>query len=41
MDGIWSYWYENEQKQIEKNYKNGKLISSKCWAEDGRERDCN
>ena len=40
-DGKWTYYFENGQIEEEKNYKNGKLISSKCWDEDGNEKECN
>jgi len=39
-DGTWSYHKENGQLQFEKNYIEGKLISSKCWDEVGNEIDC-
>ena len=33
-------WYENGQKSSEATYKEGKLISDKCWDEDGNETEC-
>jgi len=39
-DGLWTYWYENGQKMEEETFKDGKLISSKCWDEDGNEKEC-
>ena len=33
--------YENGQKSYEVTYKDGELISEKCWDEDGNKRDCN
>ena len=33
--GLWTFWYENGQKEFEGTYKNGSLISSKEWNEDG------
>ena len=34
-NGLWTGWYENGQKWLEKTYKNGKGISSKRQNEDG------
>ena len=31
----------NGQKKDEQTYKDGKVISSKCWDEDGNEIECN
>ena len=39
-DGLWTSWYENGQKQEEETYKNGELISSKCWDEGGNKSKC-
>jgi antitoxin component YwqK of YwqJK toxin-antitoxin module len=36
-----TWWYANGQKKSEKTYNYGKLISSKCWDEDGNEKECN
>ena len=33
-------WYENGQKWLEETYKDGEVISEKCWDEDGYEREC-
>jgi hypothetical protein len=33
-------WNENGQKKVEQTYKDGSLISSKCWDQDGNETDC-
>ena len=33
-------YYENGQKQTEGTLKDGELISSKCWDEDGNEKEC-
>ena len=33
-------WYENGQKTSEGTFKDGKLIASKCWDEDGDECEC-
>ena len=38
--GKWTRWYENGQKRGEGTYKDESLISSKCWDEDGNEKDC-
>ena len=35
-----TWWYANGQKKSEKTYNYGKLISSKCWDEDGNEKEC-
>ena len=41
MDGLHTEWYEYDgQKKEEGNYKDGELISSKCWDEDGNEKEC-
>ena len=32
--------YKNGQKEYERTYKDGKIISWKCWAADGREIGC-
>ena len=37
LDGLWTMWYENGQKGSEATFKDGSLISSKCWDEDGNE----
>ena len=34
-DGKWTFWYENGQKESEETYKDGEMISSKKWDEDG------
>ena len=39
-DGFWTYWYENGQKKSEKTFKNGELISAKCWDENENEIEC-
>ena len=39
-DGLWTYWHENGQKESEKTFKNGELISLKCWDENGNELEC-
>ena len=33
--GLLTDWYENGQKEYEGIYKDGELISSKIWNEDG------
>ena len=40
QDGLWTVWHENGQKESERTYKDGELISSKCWDEDGNEMEC-
>ena len=37
--GLGTGWYENGQKEWEQTYKNRRVISSKCWDEDGNECD--
>jgi len=41
LDGLHTLWYENGQKLGEGTIKDGELISSKCWDEDGNEKECN
>ena len=36
-----TWYYENGQKIFEATFKDGDLISEKCWDEDGNERVCN
>ena len=33
-------YYENGQLEWEGNYKDGELISKKCWDKNGKEIDC-
>jgi antitoxin component YwqK of YwqJK toxin-antitoxin module len=50
-DGKWTYWSGGEaggevifqpyHKSFETTFKDGELISSKCWDEDGDECECN
>jgi len=37
-DGTSTTWYENGQKHWKITYKDGELISKKCWADNGE--DC-
>ena len=37
---LWTEWSENGKKKKEITYKDGELISSKCWDEDGNEKEC-
>ena len=30
-DGLWTKWYEHGQKGREITFKDGELISEKCW----------
>ena len=39
-DSKYTSYYENGQKQTEGTLKDGELISSKCWDEDGNEKEC-
>ena len=41
LNGLWTEWNDNGQKLSEKTFKDGELISEKCWDGDGNERDCN
>ena len=34
-NGVWKDYYENGQLESERNYKEGKLKSEKCWDESG------
>ena len=34
-DGLFTGWYENGQKQLEANYKDGKIISAVVWKPNG------
>ena len=34
-DGVHTKWYENEQKEWERTFKDGELISEEQWNEDG------
>ena len=38
--GKWTTWRENGQKNFERSYEDGKLLSLKCWDEDGNEMEC-
>ena len=38
--GLLTDWYENGQKEYEGIYKDGAVISAKCWGEGGNEIDC-
>ena len=38
-EGVWKY-YENGELECERNYIDNKIISEKCWDEDGNEIDC-
>jgi len=37
QDGLFTFWHENGQKELEENYKDGKRISRKSWDRDGNE----
>jgi antitoxin component YwqK of YwqJK toxin-antitoxin module len=30
-EGLWTYWYENGQKEREENYKDGELVKETTW----------
>jgi len=36
LDGLHTEWYKKGQKEFEVTYKDGDLISSKCWDEEGK-----
>ena len=38
--GTSKWWYENGQLRNEQIWKNGELVSSKCWEEDGKRTEC-
>jgi antitoxin component YwqK of YwqJK toxin-antitoxin module len=39
-DGLWQYWHENGQLNMEIKYDRGILISKKCWDESGKKIEC-
>ena len=39
-DGPLVEWYKNGQMKNKRNYKNGELLSEKCFDEDGKEIEC-
>jgi len=39
-DGKWTEWKVNGQKWKEVHYKDGELISEKCWDKYGIEKEC-
>ena len=39
-DGPLVEWHENGRMLSKRNYKNGELLSEKCFSEDGKEIDC-
>ena len=39
-DGLCTEWYVNGQKKWEMTFKDGEMISKKCWEEDGNEKEC-
>ncbi len=41
LDGLWTMWYENGQKETEATFKDyGELISEQCWDRGGYECEC-
>ena len=40
-DGLWNFWYENGQIEMEVTHKQGKIISSICWNDYGKKIGCN
>ena len=39
--GVWKFWYHNGKIKFEGMYKDGVLISKKCWNSDGENISCN
>ena len=39
-NGSWTLYWENGQLQRQTKWVNGKLISKKCWDEEGKKREC-
>ena len=41
LDGLCRKWYQwNGQLKEERNYKDGEVVSQKCWDENGNQIDC-
>ena len=40
LEGTHLYYYESGQLKREDYVKNGKILSEKCWDEDGNEKKC-
>ena len=38
--GVWKYWYPNGKMKFEGLYKDGTLVSKKCWNSDGEVINC-
>ena len=38
--GVWKFWYPNGKMKFEGLYKNGTLISKKCWNSKGESISC-
>ena len=41
LEGTHMYYYESGQIEREDYVKNGKILSEKCWDEDGNKKNCN
>ena len=39
-DGLWTKWYYRNGQKEEGTYKDGELVSSKCWDRDGNKKEC-
>ena len=39
--GVWKFWYANGKMKFEGLYKDGTLISKKCWNPKGESISCN
>ena len=40
LEGLWKWYYEDGGLKMEGYYKDGELISEKCWDEMGSEEEC-
>ena len=38
--GVWKFWYPNGKMQFEGLYKDGTLVSKKCWDKNGESISC-
>ncbi len=38
--GVWKFWYTNGKMKFEGLYKDGTLISEKCWNSNGESISC-
>ena len=40
QEGLWKLYYNNGKLNKENTFENNKIISRKCWGEDGNEIEC-